>query len=97
VDKVCSVPCRTAVTPLPPRPSPANDLASRVRFACEHEMAMTVSDVMRRRTMLALSPDGGPAMAERVARVMTEARGWNAGEMRWFLQEYVDEWKRNLP
>ena len=86
--------CRTAETPIPCRPPVrADDIA----YFCENEMAMTVTDVMRRRTPLALSRQGGPEMAERVAKAMAMALGWNDEQMRRSLQEYVDEWKRNLP
>jgi glycerol-3-phosphate dehydrogenase len=99
-------PCRTADTPLPQHRPPLSGTrisdapavcTSDVAHACEYEMAMTVSDVMRRRTSLALSRYGGPDTAETVAKFMAPLRGWNGGQMLWHLQQYLDEWKRNLP
>jgi glycerol-3-phosphate dehydrogenase len=98
VDLIAEAPCRTATTPLPNHAPSADDLASRVTYACEQEMAMTVNDVMRRRTTLALGPEGGSTeVAERVARVMAAAHGWNEELMRWHLNEYQEEWRRALP
>jgi glycerol-3-phosphate dehydrogenase len=112
VDRVYSIlgarpaPCRTAETPLPGhRPQPSGTqiadapvvYTSDVAHACKCEMAMTVSDVMRRRTALALSRYGGPDTAETVAKFMAPLMGWNGGQMLWHLQQYLDEWKRNLP
>jgi glycerol-3-phosphate dehydrogenase len=98
VDVISEVPCRTAITPLPHHFPPAADLATRVAYACEEEMAMTVSDVMRRRMTLALGPEGGSEeVTERVARLMAAAHGWNEGEMNWHLNEYREEWRRALP
>jgi glycerol-3-phosphate dehydrogenase len=98
VNQISDAPCRTAVTPLPEHLPPANDLTTRVVYACEQEMAMKVSDVMRRRTTLALEPFGGvPEVMERVARVMAAAHDWNEAQMRWHLNEYQEEWQRALP
>ena len=99
-------PCRTAETPLPQhRPPAAGEkiadvpavFASDIAHACEYEMAMTVSDVMRRRTSLALSRLGGVEAAGAVARLMAEPCGWSDAEMYGHLQQYLDEWKRGLP
>jgi glycerol-3-phosphate dehydrogenase len=98
--------CRTAETPLPEhRPQPSGTkisdspavYTSDITHACEYEMAMTVSDIMRRRTSLALSYYGGPDTAETVARFMAPLLGWNGGQMLWHLHQYLDEWKRNVP
>jgi glycerol-3-phosphate dehydrogenase len=98
--------CRTSETPLPEhRPQLSGTrisdapivCTSDVTHACEYEMAMTVSDVMRRRTSLALSRYGGPDTAETVAKFMAPLLSWNGGQMLWHLQQYLDEWKRNLP
>src|SRR5205823_185719 len=63
--------CVTDQTPLPPPVSDADQLiadapkvyASDIRRACEEELAISVDDVMRRRTSLALSRFGGPEIA----------------------------------
>lgn len=97
-------PCRTAVTPFPlRRATPAGELvadcpavyASDIRQACLEEMALTVSDVMYRRTGLAISRHGEPAVAARVATMMAAALGWSDEQREHSLQEYVAEWNRN--
>jgi len=112
VDKVYGVlnsrpaPCRTAETPLPERrPAPSGErvadlpevFASDIAHACDYEMAMTVSDVMRRRTSLALSRYAGAETAATVARLMADHLGWDDRQMYAQLQSYIDDWKRSLP
>lgn len=101
-----SPPCRTAEVPLPDRrPVPAGETisdapevhASDVVHACEHEMAVTPGDVMRRRTSLALSRSGGPEIALLVARMMAPLMGWSENEERAQFARYVEEWSRSLP
>lgn len=98
--------CTTAETPLPEhRPAPSGRRIaespavreSNVVHACKYEMAMTVSDVMRRRTSLALSRFGGPDTAGSVAGVMAPLHGWDGEQTQAHLQRYLDEWKRNRP
>jgi glycerol-3-phosphate dehydrogenase len=60
-------------------------------------MAVTVSDVMRRRTRLALSRQGGPDVAAEVAKIMSEALGWDEVQMRRQFEVYMDEWKKGQP
>lgn len=111
VDGVCAVlgvtaPCVTARTPIPPRAGmpEGRKLSDRptvyesdVRRACASEMAVTVSDVMRRRTRLALSRQGGPDVAAEVAKIMSEALGWDEVQMRRQFEVYMDEWKKGQP
>jgi|SRR5579862_8285759 len=98
--------CRTAEVPLPDRrPAPVGDkiceapevYVSDIVHACQREMVVTVSDVMRRRTPLALSRAGGPDVALQVAHVMAPLMGWDPDEERAQFEHYVQEWKRNLP
>ncbi len=93
--------CRTAELPLPQhRPDPAGQqlsdsprvFESDIVHACDAEMAVTLSDVMRRRTRLALSPHGGAATAAQVGRVMTERLGWQESMLERQLREYLTEW-----
>jgi glycerol-3-phosphate dehydrogenase len=100
------VPCGTAETALPEhRPQPSGQkiadsprvYASDIVHACQQEMAMTVSDVMRRRTSLALSRFGGPETAQTVAGIMAPLLRWDDTQTRSQLQRYLDEWKRNRP
>jgi glycerol-3-phosphate dehydrogenase len=112
VDAVCqildrtSASCLTATTPLPEhRPAPAGDkiadsplvYASDIVYACEQEMALTLDDVMRRRTQLALSRQGGAGTAARVARLMAPLLGWSADTERAQLDRYLQEWKQGVP
>jgi glycerol-3-phosphate dehydrogenase len=60
-------------------------------------MVVTLEDVMRRRTPLALSRAGGPEVASTVAHLMAPLMNWNADEERAQFERYVEEWKRNLP
>lgn len=101
-----SPPCRTAEVPLPNRrPDPSGKKisdtptvhAGDIAHACEHEMVVTLSDVMRRRTPLALSRAGGPEVALQVARVMAPLMNWSPDEERAQFEHYVEEWKRSLP
>lgn len=95
VDQLSDERCRTADTPLPAhRPPPTgeqvagNVFASDISHACDHEMALTVSDVMRRRTGLALSANGGVEVASKVARLMAAHTGRNMDAS---LQEYLHD------
>jgi glycerol-3-phosphate dehydrogenase len=101
-----AAPCRTAEVPLPNRrlaqtgerisDSPLV-FASDIIHACEQEMAITLSDVMRRRTQLALSRNGGSETAGRVARLMTPLLHWSADEERSQIDRYLKEWKQDVP
>lgn len=98
--------CRTAEVPVPNRRPAANGEkiseapeihTSDIVHACEQEMVVTLEDVMRRRTPLALSRAGGPEVASTVAHLMAPLMSWSPEEERAQLRRYVDEWKRNLP
>ena len=96
--------CTTADTPLVPRRTidrgvPLSNLpdvfAGDIIRACEEELAMTVTDVMRRRTTLALGAHGDPGTAENVSRIMAEQLGWDEATRVKMLHDYVLEWERN--
>jgi glycerol-3-phosphate dehydrogenase len=98
--------CRTADTPIPdPRPDPAGALLaecpamyeSDVAAACDAEAAVTVTDVMRRRTGLALGRFGGADVADAVSRVMAGRLGWDEPRRATSVREYLDERARELP
>jgi glycerol-3-phosphate dehydrogenase len=104
--KVTTQPCRTAEVPLPNhRPAPTGEKisespivwASDIVHACEEEMAVTLGDVMRRRTRLALSRAGGPEIALQVSHVMAPLLGWSPDEEHAQFERYAEEWNRNLP
>jgi glycerol-3-phosphate dehydrogenase len=91
---------RTATTPLPQhRPQLTGEkiaaapmvFESDIVHACDYEMALTLSDVMRRRTSLALSRHGGLDVAEGVARIMAPLHGWNETQCREQISRYVAE------
>jgi glycerol-3-phosphate dehydrogenase len=103
---VAAPPCRTAEVPVPNRrPAAAGERiseapevrASDIIHACQHEMVVTLEDVMRRRTPLALSRAGGPEGASTVAHLMAPLMNWSPNEERSQFERYVEEWKRNLP
>lgn len=99
-------PCQTAEAPLvdrrPHRNTPLLCTAPRVSesdiaHACQEELAVTLEDVMRRRTRLALSAAGGPAYAEKVAGIMARELHWSAAEQQRQLTNYLAEWSRQKP
>jgi glycerol-3-phosphate dehydrogenase len=103
--KMRTEPCRTAKVPLPSRrPVPAGEkitdsptvFASDIVYACEHEMAVTLSDMMRRRTQLALSRNGGAETAGHVARLMAPLLHWNADEERMQIDRYLKECEQGV-
>ena len=55
---------------------------AEVVYACRHEMALTLRDVLERRLHIATeTQDGGRSVAEAVARVMARELGWDEGEL----------------
>jgi glycerol-3-phosphate dehydrogenase len=96
--------CETATTPLidrRPAQSGAQLAASPAIFesdvihACRAERAVTLADVMRRRTRLALSSSGGRPVAEAVTRTMAAELGWDATAQSNHLNEYLEVWDRS--
>lgn len=94
----------TAATPLPNRrPNPSgikisdspSVWQSDLEHACQHELAVTVDDVMRRRTRLSFSPLGGEATARLVSETMARELGWDETMRQQQLRDYVAEWQRN--
>lgn len=94
--------CQTATTPLPClRPAASGERLSEVpdvyesdvRHACDAEMAMTVEDVMRRRTPLALTRHGGAETAAAIARIMGLLMGWDEAQARASLDHYLAGWE----
>ena len=103
VDQVSGAPCRTADALLPQhRPTPSGEkicdapavFASDVVHACDYEMALTVCDVMRRRTGLALSQHGDVETAGIVARLMANHLHWSDSQMYSSLKDYLDDHHR---
>lgn len=66
-------------------------LECEVAYACRHEMACTVTDVLTLRTRLAyLNRDAALAVAPRVAQLMAKELQWSRGETKRQLQHAVD-------
>jgi glycerol-3-phosphate dehydrogenase len=102
VDQISDAPCRTATTPLPKHRPPASGervaadvFASDVAHACQYEMAQSVSDVMWRRTGLALSRAGGTETARVVAQLMARCLKWTDAQMNASLREYLHDRDRS--
>lgn len=90
--------CRTADSPLPNlRPTPSGQqlapspavFESDILHACKAEKAVTLADVMRRRTRLALSAHGGAEVAETVSHLMMAALDWEESRRRREVESYL--------
>ncbi len=69
-----------------------------VDHAIEREMALTLSDVLARRTRLALfAEDRGRSLAEPVARRMSARLGWDREEIRRQIDTYERDLDENFP
>lgn len=55
----------------------SGDALAQIRFALEEEMALTLEDVVMRRTALGQFGPPGPAALEKVASLMAAQLGWN--------------------
>ena len=98
--------CLTATAPLvdhrpPPtgmRISESHEvLESDIAFACTDEMAITLEDVMRRRTQLALSRQGGAEVAAQVSHLMAKQLAWSENTRTEQLARYVQYWQQSRP
>lgn len=88
IDRICHEPCRTHLELLPNGHAPEG-LEARTQQAVEDEMALTVEDVLRRRTQLALGPGQGVPEAEGVAREMADLLGWDGAEQQRQVSAFV--------
>ena len=59
---------------------PSGDTPAQVRFALEHEMALTLEDVVMRRTAIGQFGRPAPGILEKVAASMAAHLGWSAQE-----------------
>lgn len=67
-------------TAIVPRPDWGNYLPAELRYAATTEGAMTLTDVMERRTHLAIElPDGGVEAAPEIAELLADVLDWDAG------------------
>jgi glycerol-3-phosphate dehydrogenase len=70
-------PCQTATIPLETDTLRPFDMAGRIRYAVEEEMAMTLDDVLTRRLGLTLARCPRPSVVQQVATTMGELLGWS--------------------
>lgn len=104
IDLVCAMlgrrasPCRTAVSPLPGTDMPAAEallqspplLDSAVERAIRDEMALTLTDVVLRRTAIGSTGFPGNEVADRCARAAQRVLGWDEGR----VQREIEDLKR---
>jgi glycerol-3-phosphate dehydrogenase len=69
--------CRTAVTPLPQARLPEGPLEQQVVAAVREEMALTLADVVMRRTELAAAGPPAEAEVEKALAIMTREKSWD--------------------
>lgn len=98
--------CVTAATPLTKRRPEKTGIRlsdspdvyeSDIVFACTDEMAVTLEDVMRRRTRLALSGRGREEVAAQVSHLVAGQMNWNEEARREQLRVYLQYWERSRP
>lgn len=66
-----------------------------LRYSVQHEMALTLGDLLIRRTHLAFQTrDHGLAVAEQVAPKLADLLGWDSAAARRAVDTYVDEVRR---
>jgi len=70
---------------------------SDIAFACTDEMAVTLEDVMRRRTLLALSRHGGVEVAAQVSHLMVKQLGWSKITCSEQQSHYLLVWRQSRP
>lgn len=71
--------------------------AGEVTYTVRSEHAVTLADVLARRTMVGLDPDLGRGVARRVAEVQAEAAGWSAQRVEHELADYERYLLRFMP
>ncbi len=70
-------------------------IRAEVVYACRYEMAMTVDDVLSRRTSIILEDrDQGAGAMESVAALMAQELGWSPEQQKSMLETYRDELKQ---
>jgi glycerol-3-phosphate dehydrogenase len=78
--RLCRAPtaCRTAETPLPRAHPPEGSLEAQVQTAVRDEMALSLADVVLRRTEIGASAHPQVALIGSAAAIMSRERGWSA-------------------
>jgi glycerol-3-phosphate dehydrogenase len=72
------------------------DIAAQVVFSARHEYCMTVSDFIRRRSLLGASADQGWDAAPQVAAVLARELGWSAERQDRELEAYRRDIQKTL-
>ncbi len=72
-------------------------LEAEVAWAARHELALSIDDVLARRTRLAQElPDRGAAIAPRVAAILGAELDWGAARQDWEVQVYLASARREF-
>ena len=67
-------------------------VGAEILYAVTHEGALSVSDVMNRRTRINFeAPDQGRSILETVAEIMAKPLGWSKADMKKSISEYISE------
>ena len=67
-------------------------IGAEIFYAVTHEGALSVSDVMNRRTRINFeAPDQGRSILESVAEIMAKPLGWSKADMKKSISEYISE------
>jgi len=67
-------------------------IGAEILYAVTHEGALSVSDVMNRRTRINFeAPDQGRSILETVAEIMAQPLGWSKADMKKSISEYISE------
>lgn len=67
-------------------------IGAEILYAVTHEGAISISDVMNRRTRINFeSPDQGRSILETVAEIMAEPLGWTKADIKKSISEYIAE------
>jgi glycerol-3-phosphate dehydrogenase len=72
-------------------------IAAEVIHAVRHEQALSVADVLLRRTCIALSAGRGLAAAPAVADLLSRELGWDTRQRNAAIDAYAEEVERALP
>ncbi len=72
-------------------------IAAVIPFSFTKEYAVTLADVMLRRSMLALERDAGLPMVEPASRIAAAAQGWDEARREAEVQAFCDEIGKQLP
>ncbi len=67
-------------------------IGAEILYAVTHEGALSVSDVMNRRTRINFeAPDQGRSILETVAEIIAKPLGWSKADMKKSISEYISE------